>query len=44
VATDPDVPDSLRRELNVPTLEQAKEKEKAYAREFEEARKAKAAR
>jgi hypothetical protein len=41
VATDPEVPDSLRRALNVPTLEQAKEREKQFAREFEERRAAK---
>ncbi len=43
VATDPEVPDSLRRALNVPTLEQARQKEAQFAREFEEARKAKTA-
>lgn len=32
---DPDVPDQLRRELNVPTLAEAKLKEAELAREFE---------
>ena len=32
---DPDVPDQLRRELNVPSLEEAKLKEAELAREFE---------
>ena len=40
MATDPSVPDSLRRALNVPTLDQAKEREAQFAREFEESRKA----
>ena len=42
MATDPSVPDSLRRALNVPTLEQAKQREAQFAREFDESRKAKA--
>jgi hypothetical protein len=40
VATDPDVPDSLRRAFKVPTLAQAKQREARFAREFEESRKA----
>jgi hypothetical protein len=40
--TDPSVPDSLRRALNVPTLAQAKQREAQFAKEFEETRKAKA--
>jgi hypothetical protein len=39
--TDPSVPDSLRRALNVPTLAQAKQREIQLAREFEESRKVK---
>jgi hypothetical protein len=39
--TDPGVPDSLRRALDVPTLADAKKREAEFAREFEEARKAK---
>ncbi len=35
---DPTVPDQLRRELNVPTLEEAKKREAAMAKEFEEMR------
>ena len=31
MATDPSVPDSLRRALNVPTLEQAKQREAQFA-------------
>jgi hypothetical protein len=42
VETDPSVPDSLRRALNVPTLAQAKQREAQFAKEFEESRKAKA--
>ena len=42
VATDPTVPDSLRRALNVPTLAETKEREAKFAREFEELRKTRA--
>ena len=38
---DPHVPDQLRRELNVPSLEEAKEKEAAMTKEFEDRRRAK---
>jgi len=37
---DPNVPDHLRRELNVPPLEEAKEREVEMAKEFEDRRRA----
>lgn len=40
VPVDPDIPDQLRRELNVPSLEEAKAKEAAMIKEFEENRRA----
>jgi hypothetical protein len=36
---DPSVPDALRRELDVPTLAEAKQQEVEYAKEFEERKK-----
>lgn len=41
---DPKVPDQLRREMNVPTLEDAKAKEAQLAKDFENARRAGSAR
>lgn len=40
VPVDPNVPDQLRRELNVPSLEEAKAKEAAMIKQFEENRRA----